>query len=194
MVRETHNLATNFFFCVERNGQRAAKVPISVRWSKPELNWHKLNTNGSSVRNSGKAGGGGLIQNQEGGWVKSFSRAIGISSSVDAELRALRYGLRICCSMGLQALEIEIDSKVVADWAVGSTSINTAHSMLISNYKYLMEQLPRVKFKHCFKEANQYANFLAKKGAAQEQHFRIYDDPLGDMSMFLYYDSIGMYF
>lgn len=194
MVRETHNLATNFFFCVERNGQRAAKVPISVRWSKLELNWHKLNTNGSSVGNSGKAGGGGLIQNQEGGWVKGFSRAIGISSSVDAELWALRYGLRICCSMGLQALEIEIDSKVVADWAVGSTSINTAHSMLISNYKYLMEQLPRVKFKHYFKEANQYANFLAKKGAAQEQHFRIYDDPLGDMSMFLYYDSIGMYF
>lgn len=194
MVRETHNLATNFFFCVERNGQRAAKVPISVRWSKLELNWHKLNTNGSFVGNSGKAGGRGLIQNQEGGWVKGLSRAIGISSSVDAELWALRYGLRIYCSMGLQALKIEIDSKVVADWAVGSTSINTAHSMLISNYKYLMEQLRRVKFKHYFKEANQYANFLAKKGAAQEQHFRIYDDPLGDMSMFLYYDSIGMYF
>ena len=77
---------------------------------------------------------------------------------------------------------------------VGSTSINTAQSVLISDCKYLMEQMPRVKLRHCFKEANQCVDFLAKKGAAQEQDFRIYDDPPVDMSMLLYYDSIGMYF
>ena len=50
---------------------------------------------------------------------------------MDAELWALRDGLRICNSMGMQAVEIEIDAKVVADWVVGNASINTAHSMLI---------------------------------------------------------------
>ena len=153
-----------------------------------------MNTDGSSVGNPEKDGGGGLIQNHEGGWVKGFSRAIGISSSVDAELWALIDGLRICCSMEMQAVEIEIDAKAVADWVVGSTSINTTHSVLISDCGYLMEQLPRVKIRHCLREANQCADFLAKKEAAQEQNFRIYDDPPVNMSILLYYDSIGMYF
>ena len=73
---------------------------------------------------------------------------------MDAELWALRDGLRICNSMGMQAVEIEIDAKVMADWVVGSTSINTAHSVLISDCRYLMEKMPRVKIRHCFREAN----------------------------------------
>ena len=57
-----------------------------------------------------------------------------------------------------------------------------------------MEQMPRVKIRHCFREANWCADFLAKKGVVQDQAFRIYDDPPVDMSIILYYDSIGMYF
>ena len=91
-------------------------------------------------------------------------------------------------------MEIKIDAKVVVDWVAGNASINTAHSVLISDCRYLMEQMPRVKIRHCFREANQCADFLAKKGAAQDQDFRIYNDPPVDMSMLLYYDSIGMYF
>ena len=96
--------------------------------------------------------------------------------------------------MGMQAVEIKIDAKVVVDWVAGNASINTARSLLISDYRYLMEQMPRVKIRHCFREANQCADFLAKKGAAQDHDFRIYNDPPVDMSMLLYYDSIGMYF
>nr|POE76898.1 putative ribonuclease h protein [Quercus suber] len=141
LARETHNLATNFFYCAGRTRQRATKVLASVRWNKPKMNWYMLNTDGSSVGNPGKAGGG--------------------------ELWALRDGLQICYAMGMQAVEIEIDVKTVADWVVGSTSINTAHSVLISNCRYLMEQLPKVKLKHCFREANQCVDFLAKKRAVQ---------------------------
>ena len=91
-------------------------------------------------------------------------------------------------------MEIEIDAKVVADWVVGSTSINTVYSVLISDCRYLMEKMPRVKIRHCFREANQCADFLTKEGATQKQDFRIYDDPPMNMSILLYYDSIGMYF
>lgn len=61
LARETHNLATNFFYCAGRAGQRAGKVLVSVRWNKLELNWYKLNTDGFSVGKPGRAGGGGLI-------------------------------------------------------------------------------------------------------------------------------------
>ena len=30
-----------------------------VKWEPPPQNWHKLNTNGSSLGNPGRAGGGG---------------------------------------------------------------------------------------------------------------------------------------
>ena len=96
--------------------------------------------------------------------------------------------------MGMQEVEIEIDANIVADWVVGSTSINTTHSVLISDCGYLMEQLPRVEIRHCLREANQCADFLAKQGAAQEQNFRIYDDPPVNVSILLCYDSIGMSF
>ena len=45
-----------------------------------------------------------------------------------------------------------------------------------------------------FREANQCADFLAKKGATQKQDFRIYDDLPVNISILLYYDSISMYF
>ena len=60
-----------------------------------------------------------------------------------------------------------------------------------SGFQYASELIP---INICtWKFTNQCADFLAKKGVAQEQDFRIYDDPLVDMSMLLYYNSIGMY-
>nr|POE99931.1 putative ribonuclease h protein [Quercus suber] len=56
-----------------------------INWEKPDLNWFKLNIDGSSIGNPGKAGGG-IIRNQHGNWVRGFARSIGIASSVVAEL------------------------------------------------------------------------------------------------------------
>jgi hypothetical protein len=49
--------------------------------------------NDSSLRNPRLAGGGGLIRNSRGLWVRCFSRAISITSSVQAKLRTLKDGL-----------------------------------------------------------------------------------------------------
>ena len=51
-----------------------------------------------------------------GGWVKGFTRNIGVATSVEAELWALRDGLALCLSLNIPAVEIEIDAKVVVDW------------------------------------------------------------------------------
>ena len=50
-----------------------------------------------------------------GEWVFGFSRAIGIATSVEAELWSLCDGLKICNSLNLQAVEIGLDAKVVMD-------------------------------------------------------------------------------
>ena len=65
-------------------------VTISVRWMKPPMDWLKLNTNGASLGNPGKAGGGGVIRDSSGKWVKGFSRSIGVATSVMAKCWAIR--------------------------------------------------------------------------------------------------------
>ena len=62
------------------------KQILQVRWSKPEFGWVWLNKDGSSIGNPGLAGGGGLIRDHNGTWIKGFTKSIGQASSVDAEL------------------------------------------------------------------------------------------------------------
>ena len=61
----------------------------------------------------GKARGGGIIWDQNGKWVTSFLRSIGITTNVEAELWALRDGLKLCIANNIQVVEGELDAKVV---------------------------------------------------------------------------------
>ena len=161
-------MALNYHYCVGHAKPMRTKSPINVRWNKPEMNWYKLNTDGSAIRNLGKTGGGGIIRDHNGGRISGFSKAIGIATSVEAELWALRDGLKICSSLNLLAVEIELDAKVVMDWVSENTTKNIAHFALISDCRQLMGQIPNLKVKHCYREANQCANRLAKMGATQQ--------------------------
>ena len=79
---------------------------------------------------------------------------IGFSSSVEAELWALRDGLSLCLSLNILAMEVEIDVKVVSDWIIISNSSNLNISSLIVDCKTLFSRISQVKINHCFHEAN----------------------------------------
>ena len=55
-------------------------VAILVKWNKPPPGWYKLNIDGASLGNPGRAGGGGLIRDNLRNWFKGFSRSIGRAS------------------------------------------------------------------------------------------------------------------
>ena len=50
---------------------------ILVRWEKPPSNWFKLNTDGASCGNSGRAGGGGVLRDSVGEWVRDLQGVLG---------------------------------------------------------------------------------------------------------------------
>ena len=79
------DLDLDYYFSAGRIKPSKEKIPVHVKWNKPDLNWLKLNTDGSALGNSELAGGG-LIRHHNGCLVKGFARAIGIATSVEAEL------------------------------------------------------------------------------------------------------------
>ena len=94
--------------------------------------------------------------------------------------------------LNLLAVVIELDAKVVMDWVSGNTTINIAHSTLISDCRQLMRQIPNLKVKHCYREANQCADRLAKMGTTQQQDFLLFSSPTLDIILLMLYDSAGV--
>ena len=97
------SLALNINYCALEYFHYASKllgmkrkIVKQVRWEKPCTGWLKLNMDGTSMGNTGLAGGGGLLQDENGSWVEGFARKIGVASSFTAELWALRDGLPLC--------------------------------------------------------------------------------------------------
>ena len=54
------------------NPSKPSRIQVHVKWSKPHPGWVKLNTDGSVFGDPKKAGGGGIIRNNEGDWVVSL--------------------------------------------------------------------------------------------------------------------------
>ena len=88
--------AVEFAYMRVNGNQACNRRNIQVRWLKPPLSWYKLNSDGSSLGNPGRASGGGLIRNDKGEWIKGYVRNIGHTSSAAAELWPLHDGLRLC--------------------------------------------------------------------------------------------------
>ena len=59
------------FFSVGMNAKLPkAKVVIAVGWEKPPMGWAKLNSDGSAIGSTRRAGGGGVIRDHDGQWLK----------------------------------------------------------------------------------------------------------------------------
>ena len=128
-------MAIEFYFCARKTFTKKSRAKAIVYWEKPEVNWFKLNIDGSSIGNLGKAGEGGLIRDHKGNWISRFSHRE--ATSIDAELWALRDELHRCMELNIQAMEVELDAKVMVDWVGGSNCPNNSHSSLIADCKYL---------------------------------------------------------
>ena len=99
-LRTTVEMQTReFMYCVAEPRKDITKTPRLVRWTKPPEGWLKLNTDGFVISFSGLVGGGGLLRDRSGHRVKGFAKAGLTSSSIVAELWALREGLTMCVDL-----------------------------------------------------------------------------------------------
>lgn len=169
-----------------------SKTLVQVRWEKPQQGWFRLNTDDSALGNPGKAGGGGIIRDDQGNWVAGFSRNIGFSSSFIAELWALRDGLSLCKSLNLNAVDIQIDAKAIVALLADPSYSNSFAMPIVDDCKQLFSLIPHVRIKHCYREANSYADCLARIGSSQSSVFILYNDPPVDLEELLSSDLAGL--
>ena len=129
-----------------------------MKWNKPPEEWFKLNTNGASSGNLGKAGGNGR-------WIKGFSRSIGHASSFVAKYWALRDGFKLALGIGVQRLVVELDAKVVVSLITSIGGSNKPYLPLLNDCRYLLSRFLQTRVVHVFREGNRCADALARMGS-----------------------------
>lgn len=68
--------------------------------------------------------------------------AIGIASSLVAKLWAIRDGLQLCCTLALEAVEVESDALVAVSLLSQAIRTNGDFSSLIDDCRNLMRNIP----------------------------------------------------
>ncbi len=103
--------------------------------------------------------------------VGGFSWVIGITSSVQSELRAFKDGLLLAIDLEIPLLEIEMDSLVVVNLVNSNSNTNVFLSSIVVDCKCLLERFERFTLKHIYKEANGCVDILVKAGCDQQVDF-----------------------
>ena len=65
-------------------------------------------------------------------------------------------------NLQINVLEVEFDAKVVADQINNVGNSNTTNSSLVVDCRLLISQVPQIKVTHFHREANRYADVLAR--------------------------------
>lgn len=118
-----------------------------------------------------------MIRNENGEWVKGFARVIRIATSVAAELWALRDGNRLCISLKIPTILIELDAKLVVDLMKKDLGNPNGIDVMVADCREGLKEIPQVRIQHCYREANKCTDALARRGALLAQDFSIFMDP-----------------
>ena len=177
LAKEILDRASKFVFCTCNQLTTKRMILKSVRWEKPRVGWLTLNADGSATESPEMAGGGGLIRDGNGDWIIGFARKIGTTTSFLVELWALWDGLILCLQIQAQAVIIELDAKFVVDAFNLQNYSNSKVSSVMDDCKHLASQLPQMRVRHVYREANRCADCLAKLGTSLKSDFVVFSSP-----------------
>ena len=121
------------------------------------------------------------------------AKSISVSSSVAAELWALREGLGMCLERGISAVGIELDATAAISLVSSNVNANGDLSGLVDDCRELLLRLPQVKLSHYFREANFCVDTLAKLGLASAELSLVFVSPPPVILQHLYDDMMDVF-
>ncbi|KAL0014884.1 hypothetical protein SO802_001953 [Lithocarpus litseifolius] len=167
-----------FFAIVPENPNKLRRVLARVCWTKPQEGWVKLNSDGSVLGNSKKAGGGAVLRCSNGNWVTGCLRKLGNTSCVLGELWALRDGLLLAKQLCLENICVDINAKFLIYLLSNTNVVYLSLEPLLSDCRNLMKTFLNCAVVHVYREANRCADRLARLGAdLHSDHLILYNPP-----------------
>jgi len=164
-----------------------------IQWDPPERGWIALNTDGAAKGNSGPAGAGGALRDNQGQWLVGFTEYVGYCSAVKAELRGVLRGLKIAREMRIRKLWLRVDSKTVVTWLTNKSQGLPEYYSLIQQCHHLLSWADwEIHITHCYREANQVADILANIGTEGSLEVKIFRTPPVAVQEALYADCTGI--
>ncbi|KAM1008699.1 hypothetical protein ACFX2A_005208 [Malus domestica] len=141
------------------------KESIPVSWEKPKIGWTKLNFDGSSKPEVGKASIGGLFRNHKAEFLLGYAESIGKANSIIAELAALRRGLELVLENGWSDVWLEGDAKTLLQIIAQRRQIRCAEAQgQISHINLIIPEINNCVLTHIYREGNRAADKFAKLG------------------------------
>ncbi|PKU77129.1 Putative ribonuclease H protein [Dendrobium catenatum] len=146
-----------------------------VIWKKPNIDYIKVNTDGSVFDNN--YGCGGIIRNYKGNLIVAFSSPINKCSVLYAELMAIYKALQLCLSSGYFKIWLEVDAILVINCLAADYIGNFDTFYILKDIKKMLSHLD-YKISHIWREGNSAADFLAKNGAKLHQYTLFYNNDI----------------
>lgn len=141
-------------------------------WLPPSTQVIKINTDGSSLGNPGRAGVGIIARDHTSTILFSHWKGIGIRTSYEAEFEAIILALEDAINKDWRDLWIECDNQVVVQQCKDSNFPWWCHAKLNN----LITKINSVTFTHIWREGNKAADALAKKGGSLDEASEEYND------------------
>lgn len=144
------------------NNANKSTITSTTKWEPPARGSFKLNTDGATDTKNNAGGQGGVIRDHSGNRIIGFTFKTPCTNPVLVELLALMMGLHMAHDHNLKPLEINIDALEVITMLRQDNPVN---ANILHECRSLIRKVEEAHVTHIFREQNQVADGLSKKGA-----------------------------
>jgi ribonuclease HI len=149
-----------------------------TKWCKPDLRQVKVNVDGSFSADSLLGSVGAVLRDSNGKFIAGVAIYFPhMASAKLAEARAMKEGLILANQMGCSDIIAESDSIDIVEACSGDMRWFDEAAAVFADCVDLCTLIGRVKFKHCFREANSVAHELARHGLSTRSTCTWVDEP-----------------
>lgn len=152
-----------------------------------------MNTDGSTKGCPGLAGGGGVLRDCRGGFIKAFAANYGVCTAYKAEMKVVLQGLKMARDLGVSKLIIQMDNLACIQVLKNEDYHGGECFQIIKQCWTLLRcEDWDIKLMHCYREANRVADWLANRGAIQDLKVEFFQEASQGLARLLHDDVAGV--
>ena len=135
-----------------------------TRWKPPDVDSFKVNYDGATFNEQGKAGIGVVIRNSEGPVMASLSQQVPLPATVaQVEALAARRAVEFALEVGITQAIIKGDSDIIFKDLTSPGLSLALHGHLIHDVKQLANAFTNISFTHVLHPGSTVAHGLARR-------------------------------